>query len=216
MIRIYGTSHVSRDSLDVIDDAFESDPDIVALELDENRLQALESDEKSSPDTVFLKFLQIIQDKIGEKTGLMPGKELLYAYRKGIENGIDVALIDRDIRQTFARLKSVRRKEKVKAAASMVLGLLIPFGGLNVSEIPEEEQIDRLVEELQRSYPCIYRVLMEERNNLMALKIAELQRRNPEASIAVFVGAAHKKPVENILEAEGYAVGSQSSLAQFE
>ncbi|WP_414838206.1 TraB/GumN family protein [Candidatus Nanosalina sp. VS9-1] len=216
MIRIYGTSHVSRDSLDVIDEAMETDPDIVALELDENRLQALMSDKKSNPDTFFLKFLQTVQNKIGEKTGLMPGKELLYAHDKAFENGSDVALIDRNIRETFARLKSVRRKEKVKAAASMILGLLVPFGGLNISEIPEEEQIDRLVEELQKSYPCIYRVLMEERNNLMALKIAELQRRNPEASIAVFVGAAHKKPVEHILEAEGFAVGSQSSLAQFE
>ena len=216
MIRIYGTSHVSKDSLELIDDVMKQDPDFVALELDMNRLQSLKSDEKSSPDDLFLKFLQKIQQRIGEKTGLMPGKELLYAHDKAFESGSDVALIDRDIRETFSRLKSVRRKEKFKAVASMILGLLIPFGGLNASEIPEEEQIDELVQQLQRSYPCIYRVLMEERNNLMAARIAELQEKNPEASIVVFVGAAHKKSLEKILTAEGYAVGSQSSLAQFE
>lgn len=216
MIRIYGTSHVSKDSLDVIDDALKINPDIVALELDMKRLQALKSDDTSSPDDLFLKFLQKIQQRIGEKTGLMPGKELLYAHDRAIEEDRDVALIDRDVKETFSGLKAVRRKEKFKAAASMALGLLIPFGGLNVSEIPEEEQIDEIVRELHRSYPCIYRVLIEERNNLMALRIAELQERNPEASIAVFVGAAHKKAIENILEAEGYAVGSQSSLGQFE
>ncbi len=216
MIGVYGTSHVSRDSIKVIDEVMAREPDIVALELDEKRLHALKSGEQSSPDTLFLKLLQKVQNRIGEKTGLMPGREMLHAYDKAVEQRVDVALIDRDIGVTLTRLKSIRRKEKFKATASLLATLVLPFGDMKASEIPEDEEIDELIEMLQKSYPCLYRVLMEERNKLMAMKLAELQERNPEAYIVAFVGAAHKKPVKNILRAEGYAVGSQSSLAEFQ
>ena len=216
MIRVYGTSHVSQDSIELIDDVMEQDPDIVALELDDNRLRALKNGEKNRAKSIFLRLLQRLQNRIGEKTGLMPGKEMLHAYERSLENMNDVALIDQDIRVTLDRLKSVNRKEKAKAFFSLLLAFILPFGSLDASKIPDEEEIQEMIEMLQGSYPEISRVLLEERNNLMAMRIAELQDRNPEAFIAVFVGAAHKKSIESILEAEGYAVGGQSSLAQFQ
>ena len=216
MIKVFGTSHVSQDSIELIDSVMKQEPDIVALEIDNNRLRALKNGEKSKADSIFLRLLQKLQNRIGEKTGLMPGKEMLHAYEKSIESGNDIALIDQDIRTTLTRLKSVGRKEKVKAIFSLILAFVLPFNSFDASKIPDEDEIDEMIEMLQGSYPEISRVLLEERNQLMALRIAELQERNPEAFIAVFVGAAHKKSIEHILEAEGYAVGSQSSLVQFE
>ena len=216
MIKVFGTSHVSQDSIELIDSVMKQEPDIVALEIDNNRLRALKNGEKSKADSIFLRLLQKLQNRIGEKTGLMPGKEMLHAYEKSIESGNDIALIDQDIRTTLTRLKSVGRKEKAKAIFSLILAFVLPFNSLDASKIPDEDEIDEMIEMLQGSYPEISRVLLEERNQIMAMRIAELQERNPEAFIAVFVGAAHKKSIEHILEAEGYAVGSQSSLVQFE
>lgn len=216
MIKIYGTSHVSYESIELIDDAFTEEPDIVALELDAPRLEALMFDGKGRKDGDFLiKILEKFQRYIGGKTGLMPGQEMLYAYNRGIKDNLDIALIDQDIRVTVDRLKSIRRKEKVKAVLSIGAGVLLPFGDtLDLEKIPEGEEIERLKSEMEGSFPGLHKVLLEERNYVMAEALMRLQEENPESDIAVFMGAAHKKPVSDILESEGFEIGSEGRLEE--
>lgn len=217
MIRIYGTSHVSKDSLDVIDHAFRSDPDIIALELDPPRLEALMFDGQGRKEgSVFIRLLERFQNYIGGKTGLMPGEEMLYAYNRGIQENLDIALVDQDVRITVQKLGEVRRKEKVKAAFSVLAGLVIPVGGkgFDIESIPEQDKISKLVEELEGSFPGIYRVLMEERNLHMARSISELKVENPGSDIAVFMGAAHREPVTELLRGEGFEVCSEDLLEE--
>lgn len=216
MIKLYGTSHVSHESIDVIDRAFEEEPDVVALELDPVRLQALLTDGQSAEDgSIFIKLLQKFQEYVGNKTGLMPGEEMLYAYNRGITEGLDVALVDQDIRITIERLKDVRRKEKVKAVLSTGVGLLLPFGDkFDLEEIPDEEKIQELVSQLEGSFPGIYEVLMEERNVHMVESISRLQITNPDSDIAIFMGAAHRKPVAEALRGEGFEVSCEDLMEQ--
>lgn len=216
MIRIYGTSHVSKDSLDVIDEAFEDEPDIVALELDPPRLEALMFEGQGRKDgSVFIRLLEKFQSYIGNKTGLMPGEEMLYAYNRAIQEDLDIALIDQDVRVTVQRLKEVRRKEKVKAVFSVAAGFLIPFGDrFDVDEIPEEEEILELVSELKNSFPELSRVLLEERNYVMADALMQIRHENPDADIAVFMGAAHRKPVSEILEGERIEVSRKNLVEE--
>lgn len=216
MIRIYGTSHVSKDSLDVIDQAFEHEPDIVALELDPPRLEALMFEGQGRKGgSVFIRLLEKFQSYIGNKTGLMPGEEMLYAYNRAIQDDLDIALIDQDVRVTVQRLKDVRRKEKVKAVFSVAAGFLIPFGDrFDVDEIPEEEEILELVSELKKSFPELSRVLLEERNYVMADALMQIRHENPDADIAVFMGAAHRKPVSEILEGEGVEVSRKNLMEE--
>lgn len=216
MIRIYGTSHVSKDSLDVIERAFESEPDIVALELDPPRLEALMFEGQGREDgSLFIRLLERFQKYIGGKTGLMPGEEMLYAYNRAIQENMDVALVDQDIRITVDRLKQVRRKEKVKAAFSVLGGLVMPVkDGFDIREIPEEEKIFEMVGQLRESFPGLYRVLMQERNIHIFESLSRLQRENPESDIAVFLGAAHRKPVCELLRGEGFEVDCQGFVEE--
>lgn len=216
MIKIYGTSHVSQESIQVIDEAFLEDPDVVALELDPPRLEALMFEGQGKRDgPVFIKLLERFQKYIGGKTGLMPGEEMLYAYNKSIKNNLDVALVDRDIRITVDRLKQVRRKEKVKAFFSLLAGFLIPFGkDFNLEDIPNEEKIREMVSRLQESFPGIYQVLMAERNQYICRSLMQLQEDNPESDIAVFLGAAHRRPVCEILRGEGFEVSRENILEE--
>ena len=216
MIKIYGTSHVSQESIELIEDAFEGEPDMVALELDPPRLEALMFDGRGRPDgSLFIRLLEKFQKFIGNRTGLMPGEEMLYAYNRAIQENLDIALIDQDIRVTVDRLKSIRRKEKVKAFLSIGAGFLIPFGdGMDLESIPDGEEIDRLTSEMKTSFPGIYQVLMEDRNQVMAEALMNLQENNPDSDIAVFMGAAHEKPVSEILEREGFEIGSKSRLEE--
>lgn len=201
MIEVYGTSHVSHDSIQKIDSVLQDDEiDIVALELDPQRLHALQqqgtTDSKQGP--IFLRLLRYFQNYIGKRTGLMPGQEMMHAYQKAMETDRDVALIDQDIQVTLGRLNSISRKEKVKAALSMAGGLL--FGErFDVSKIPEQDMINEMTEELENSFPGLYKVLIEERNQYMYEALKQLQEQNPDQNIAAFVGAGHKQALEEML-----------------
>lgn len=203
MIHIYGTSHVSEDSMDIINEKLEEhDPDIVALELDLTRLNALlngNSSAKGGP--MFLKLVKKFQDFIGSKTGVMPGEEMLYAYRKSIAENREVALIDQDIRATIDRLETVSKKEKLRALAEAGAGFLMP-GRFDATEIPEDEMLEKLLDELEVKFPGLYRVFLEERNRVMADYLRNLQQEEPDAEIVAFVGAAHRKDLEERLEAD--------------
>lgn len=203
MIHVYGTSHVSGDSMEVINEKLEEhDPDIVALELDLGRLNALLNGQKSAQGgPMFLKLVKKFQDFIGSKTGVMPGEEMLYAYHKAIAENREVALIDQDIRATINRLETVSKKEKFKAMTEAGAAFVLP-GKFDVSEIPGEDMVQRLLEVMEDRYPGLYRVLLAERNQVMADYLRNLQEEEPEAEIVVFVGAAHRKDLEDRLKVE--------------
>jgi pheromone shutdown protein TraB len=195
MIKIVGTSHVSKDSIERIDDEFEEfDPNIVCLELDLGRLNGLLTGEKSEPDSLLHRGLAWLQRYIGGKTGLMPGEEMLHAYRRADSKGLEVFLIDRDIRRTLQRLKSVRRKEKVLAILAAPLSLI--FSDFNLDEIPEEDKIEKMKKTLASRFPELYKVLLEERDIYMYEAIKRIYRQNPEKDILVVVGAAHRRGLE--------------------
>lgn len=194
-VKIYGTSHVSQESIEMIDRVFEEEEfEAVALELDPIRLNAMLSGEKSDQGTIFLKFMSFFQDFIGKRTGVMPGQEMLYAYRRAVHEGKDVILVDQDIRITMQRFNQIRRKEKAKAMISMTLGMIWP-GGLDVSKIPDEDRIQEMIGQMKDSFPGLYRVLFDERNEYMIRALEQVDQET-----VAFLGAAHRKPVQEGLE----------------
>lgn len=199
LIHVYGTSHVSGESIELIDEKIEEhDPDVVALELDLTRLEALVNEETEKGGPLFIRLIRRFQESIGSKTGVMPGEEMLYAYHKALSEERDVILIDQDIQITVNRLMEIPRKEKFRAVLSIFLGFLTGKG-FDFSEIPDEKLIDRLLEELKDDFPSIYRVLVEERNMVMTESLRSVQEENPEEDIVAFVGAAHRKELEKML-----------------
>ena len=198
MIKVYGTSHVSRESFDVIDEAFkELDPDVVALELDPVRLEAMiQQGQTDSQGPIFMKIIQKFQAYIGKKTGVMPGTEMLYAYEKARYKGADVILIDQDIRMTVQNLMNTRRKERVKAVAGLMASFVLPGESFDVSKIPEDKKVAYMLQKFRESFPGIYKALVDDRNIHMTEALKEYREKNPDDDIAVFVGAAHKKELK--------------------
>lgn len=205
MIHVYGVSHVSHDSIDLIEEKIEEhEPEVVALELDATRFNALISDNERSQGPIFLKLVQKFQRYIGSKTGVMPGEEMMYAYRKAASKGMDVALIDQDIRTTVRRLKQVRRKEKVRAGLQLLAAPFLP-GAMDLSKIPDNKFIEEMLEEMQEQFPELYNVLVTERNAYMAEALKKTHE-DSEGDVVAFVGAAHREALKEML----YEVNSQS------
>ena len=210
MIHLYGTSHVSGESFQVIDEALEEhDPEVVALELDYPRLNALLNDQQQKGGSILIKLIRYFQNSIGSKTGVMPGEEMEYAFQRAMDEDREVALVDQDIRITIQRLREVRRKEKVKAVFSIVLGFLGAGAKFDISEIPEDEMIEELVEEMKGEFPGLYRVLMEERNRYIVEALRKVDEEN-EGDLVAFLGAAHLKSVREMLD----EVDSQGAVAE--
>lgn len=200
MIELRGTSHVASRDLDriraVVD---EVDPDVVALELDRNRLSALLSGEREAARDPFLRLMQWVQDLLGKRAGAAPGSDMLAAFRAAEAHGLDVALIDRDIGETVRRLKHLPRLEKVKFAGFLLLApLLLRAEPLDLEDVPEQAMVDEMLVRLEVSFPGLYDVLVEERNDVMADRLRVLEQEYGE--VLAFVGAAHVPGLAERLE----------------
>ncbi|MFB6182451.1 MAG: TraB domain-containing protein [Candidatus Nanohaloarchaea archaeon] len=199
MIKILPVSHVSKESLKKIDEEFnEFNPSIVALELDPLRLKALKEDKPADPDGIFLKILSKAQAYLGKKTGVIPGYEMVYAHDKALDEGREVVFIDQDIRTTIYKINKVSRKEKVKAIFYLLIGLISSYRK-NIEDIPDKNEIKEIEYYMENKFPELSRILLEERNNIMAGYLKNLEMQNPDKDILAVVGAAHKPGIQSLL-----------------
>jgi pheromone shutdown-related protein TraB len=195
-IILVGTGHVFQESVDLVKNTIlEVRPDYVALELDPERLYALQSGIEEKPRfhhmlkmgirmTLLGSVLTYFQSKVGEETGVFPGAEMLEAAKAAQEVGAEVALIDRSVTITLRRLIS---KLSTFDVVKMILYMILPSKmELNL----DEDVVDDLTEELRTVSPFAYQVLIEERDSIMAHNILALS-----GTIVVVTGAGHMKGV---------------------
>lgn len=209
-----GTSHISPDSVKSVKNFILSKkPDFVAIELDKKRMRALLSEGKKGVSIkdikrigfkgwLFAVFGNWIQKKLGKKLGVMPGTEMLTAYKTAMNNNIRVALVDQDIEKTLKNFsKALTWKEKFRFFVDLIKGFLfkkkIKF---DLSKVPEDKLVEQLISELKLRYPNIYRVLIEDRNKVIAKNLCKLINKFPEKKILVVLGAGHVKEVKKLVK----------------
>lgn len=202
-IILIGTGHIFQESVDLAKATIdEVHPDYVALELDPERMQALQSQKRERPPLrVLLKLglrmailgsvLSYFQNKLGEQTGVFPGAEMLEAAKKAREVKASVVLIDRPVSVTLNRLINVLSVFDVLKTA---LYMFFP-SKIEIEHI-DEKLVDDLTEQLYNLSPSAYKVLIEERDVIMAENILNLS-----GTIVVVVGAGHVKGIKkNLME----------------
>jgi len=229
-ITIVPTSHIASESIRLIRDVIEEEnPDCIAVELDANRYRALKEGEGSMIDALralgpvtfaFYMLLRTMQQSLGRIAGVSPGSEMQEAVSIGQGKGVRVEYIDRDIGETFMRIKAVPAREKVKlltfAARSLLPGRSQSIKdaqanlrlegddrspslqNLDLSKVPPESVVDAAIELLRKEFPWLYRILVEERNRYMAQRILMLSQTCQ--NIVAVVGAGHAKGIREILQ----------------
>lgn len=200
---LVGTGHVFQESVDLARNTIlEVHPDYVALELDPDRLRALQSEGKEKPRvrdmlkigirlSILGGVLSYFQGKVGEETGVFPGAEMLEAMKTAEGVGAQVVLVDRSVVTTLNRLIS---------KLSLFDILKIIFYVLTSSKVElesvNEEVVNNLTDELYNLSPAAYKVLIKERDRIMADNVWNLS-----GTIVVVTGAGHVKGVrENLME----------------
>jgi pheromone shutdown-related protein TraB len=205
-LTIIGTSHISENSIREIESAFRAvDPEIVAVELDRNRLHSLLTNEKPNYSPRLIKEIGLkgylfaligglLQQKLGSIVGVKPGSEMLRAIELARDNQRRIALIDRDVKVTLSRLsKLMTVRERLNLFIDIFRAPFSKKMKINLKEVPEKKLIVQLLTLVKKRYPGLYSALIEERNKFMALRLADLMENYPDKNILVVIGAGHEE-----------------------
>ncbi len=207
-IIVVGTAHISEESIAEVQRTIDAErPDVVAVELDPGRYQALvhpEQQEASIKDILssgklyqFLVhwLLAYVQNKLGSEVGVKPGSEMLSAIDAARRVGASVAFVDRDINVTIARFwAKMRFIEKLRMLIAL-LGIGTSDEEIDIKEITNDDAISQLVTELRQFSPNAAQVLVDERDAYLAGNLLKLR-----GKIVAVVGAGHKEGIKHYLE----------------
>jgi len=203
-IILVGTAHISQESVaTVIKTIDELLPDAVCVELDHQRYQSLINEQgweslnikelikkKQIPFLIANLALSSYQKRMGLHTGVKPGAELAAAARTAEERGMEVELVDRNIRTTLLRVwRKTGLWNKTKVMASL-FGSLFEKQELSEHELAklrESDTLSSMLEEMSQILPSVKEILVDERDTYMAYHI----RNAPGEKILAVVGAAH-------------------------
>ncbi|MBS3156089.1 TraB/GumN family protein [Candidatus Woesearchaeota archaeon] len=212
-IYLLGTSHISVESINQVKEFIESNkPEIVAIELDKKRLYSLLhkrklklSDVKSLGIKGFIIHLiaAYIEKKLGKLVGTSPGDEMKTAINLVKEHKLSLALIDQDIEITLKKLaKAITWREKLRFVKEIIKGLITrkpqiePF---DLRKVPPKKTIKKMISLIRTNYPGVYKVLIEERNEVMAKNLYNLITKYPDKKIFAIVGAGHEEDILKII-----------------
>jgi len=214
-IRIIGTAHVSQQSVDEVRAAIgEYVPDVVAIELDTSRFQALKRQaadptvkdvlEVKNFNTLLVQWLlAYLQRKIGFDVGVEPGAEMKAAIEEAENRGIPLALVDRDIRLTLLRFwNSLGFLEKLRLMWALIISIAEVDSGqeIDIESLKQQNVIDMVMEEFRKFSPNGARALIDERDAFIAHQLVLLKVQRPQGKILAVVGAGHRQGIAGYLD----------------
>ncbi len=216
-ITLLGTAHVSRTSEAAVRQLIASGRfDAVAVELCPSRHAAVRD-----PDALArMDLLQVVregkmglvaanlaltayQQRLADQLGVEPGAELRAALEAADAAGLPVLLIDREVGITLRRLTAAVPWWK---RPGLIAGLM---ASLLTREEVAEEDIERLKQgdmlhntfaEFADQAEPLYRALIGERDQYMALRLQAESARHPERRILAVVGAGHLEGLARYIE----------------
>ncbi len=213
-LTVLGTSHISSESIkEVKKTIIETNPKIVALELDYSRFQALISKEKGNKSIKYMfkvgftGFLFALigswaEKKLGNVVGVSPGSEMKKAIELSKNLNYSISLIDQDINITLKNLsKRFTWKERFRFIFDLFRSLFTKQKiNFDLKEVPSDEVIRKLLYQVRKRYPNLYKVLVKDRNIVMAKNLYNLINKNPNDNIIAVVGAGHETDIINLIK----------------
>ncbi|HYT18229.1 MAG TPA: TraB/GumN family protein, partial [Thermoplasmata archaeon] len=190
MITLLGVGHVFDIGRAIRAEILGRRPRVVALELDPARYHALMSREPRARGLSPLALLAQFQIRIARQYGVEVGDEMVAASRAAQEVGGEVALIDQDSRAVLGRVwREMSFRERVRLLASAL-------GGLFTRKERVEAELQRFytdepgfIEEFARELPTAKRILIDDRDALMASTLRQLAE--TKGDVVAVVGEGH-------------------------
>ena len=228
-LTIIGSSHVSSESINKVKQTIEKEkPGIVAVELDRDRLMALFNERKRAffirgvgiKGALFAMLGAWIEKSIGKIVKVDPGSEMKMAVNMARKIDAKVALIDQHITVTLRRFsETITWKEKWNFLVDIIYGVIRPKRQMkmlgmkkqDLSKVPTQEVIKKLLEFTKTRYPNFYNVLVKERNVVMANNLANLMIKYPHEGVVAVVGAGHEEEILKLVKEKLYKHSSSKT-----
>ncbi len=189
-LTLIGAGHVFDIEHAIVDAIHAIRPERVFVELDRGRLMALvqkargEDRAPAAKAGLLHRRLERFQSRVAQGYGTEVGSEMLAAVRAAQEVGAQLGLIDQPAQETLSRvMKQLTWREKIRGAGILAAS---PFRSLAAKvrrKTPGEsieDEIQRyqddpgaMLDELGRHFPTVRRVVIDERDELMARRLHE-------------------------------------------
>ncbi|MFA5176300.1 MAG: TraB family protein [Candidatus Nanoarchaeia archaeon] len=217
-LTLIGTSHIAIQSVNQVRTLIQEEkPEIVALELDKPRFEALMSRKKYKlrlrdinrfglKGFLFNFFGALAEKKLGNLVGSKPGTEMRVATEEARAINAKIALIDQDISITLRRLsQKLTWKEKFRFIIDIIKSLFVKERiNFDLKKVPSQKIIDKLTKTVKKRYPNFYLVLVDERNKYMAKNLYNLMQQDNK--IIAVVGAGHEQEIISEIKKWEYLV----------
>lgn len=209
-----GTSHIAKQSLDEVNNAITNiKPDIIAIELDKKRLYALMHPQKRRIRLYDIRHIGLkgaafsiigawVERKLGQLVGVKPGSEMKQAVKLAKKHEIQLALIDQDIEITLRRFsKALTWREKWNFISDIFKAVVLKKREIDfdLRTVPNKNVIEKLMEQTKKRYPHIFRVLVTERDEVMANNLSNLMEKHSDKKILAIVGAGHEEEIIRLI-----------------
>lgn len=216
---LIGTIHVSPKSKRRVRDLIlEEKPEIVAVELDQGRYEALLEQPKKTlsfgelllsarhgnfSTNLLVWLISHLEQGLGEEMGVIPGEEMLVAIQAGKEIGSKIFFVDQPLPITLQRFQSIGL-EKNRLIIELVKGILgaekdIRYSLLDLETKPNDI-LPGLMGTLHKKFPSISRILIHERDAYIANRIISLLKTFP-GKICAVIGLGHLKGIKKRINA---------------
>jgi pheromone shutdown protein TraB len=207
MITLIGTGHVFDLSAALLSIFEEKNPEIVGVELDPQRYQAIllrntdptayHTTKKNLP--IIYKMLAQFQESMAEQYGVNAGDEMLTAINYAQSHQLPVAFIDTNAQQLFVHMwNTMPFSEKFKLLFSGITGFFISKKRVEQELKHYQQNFDSYIQEIGQKFPTIKRTLIDERNEHMVLKLVALHEKHQK--IVACVGDGHVPGISKLLE----------------
>ena len=214
-ILLIGTAHVSRESTELVKETIQAEkPDTVSVELCDSRYQSIRQKDKWRDMNIikvirekktFLLLSNLLlasfQKRIADKLDIKPGAEMIAAIESADACDAAIHLADRDIRVTLTRTWRVMglwSKLKVIFQLALSLGNVEEVTEEDVEKMKQEDMLQSLLAEVEKSLPVLRSILIDERDQYLAQKI----KNAPGDKIVAVVGAGHVPGIKTYWEKE--------------
>jgi len=190
MITLIGVGHVFAIADSVKEVIRSKRPEVVCLELDPARYEALlhKDEERSVP--LQYRLLAYFQTRMADKFGSQVGDEMLAAAEAAGEVGAKVALIDMDAAGVFAQLwRRMSFREKLGLFGGALMGLFASKERVEEEMTRYEGNEAQYIDTLGEGFPTIKEVLIDDRNRHMSDTLKSLAAEHP--NIVAVVGDGH-------------------------
>ena len=212
-ITLIGTAHVSKVSAQQVKEALEEiHPDSICVELDEDRYQSLmhpgqweQTDivqvikQKKTGFLLANIILSSYQKKIAKKMDISAGAEMMQGIQSAKELNAELVLADRRIQTTFSRIwRKHSFWQKCKLLTSILFSLFDDedITEADLEQLKQSDMLESALKEVGDSFPVVADVLIHERDQYLATKIAKAK--GPK--VVAVLGAAHVPGVSALIE----------------